>query len=357
MRVERTGGPPDLQTHFKDFVLMRLNGRSLDNDAPAESAQGKLPDFSCFRDILLIEMKHLEVDQADRLNATYQNHVMPEEHPLFFGRRSVDLDKLSNAEEIKRALLSKLAKTVETLLRKANSQFREYRERHTKKNAVNICVLLNAKLTEYSPEIVLRSIHQKVRGADKAPRYDHIDAVVYISETHFQILPDGRLAFAVAVFEHFGLLNHPWKGELLTRLVEGWSEYRTGGPSVHQHRHEAKFESIEDIPNRMRRSEAWRLAYRRNPYLHGLTDRQLKVHFQRSIGKASINFIRGDWEKLPVEQQALAIRNFSDALEEINRRQLDMREFDPRLLSDDELRGAYAGLPHELQELLSRRAR
>jgi hypothetical protein len=357
MRVERTGGPPGLQAHFTEFVLKRLNGRSLDDDAPAESAQGKLPDFSCFRDIMLIEMKHLEVDQADRLNATYQNHVAPEEHPFFFGRRSVDLDKLSNAEEVKRAILSRLAKTLETLLRKANSQFCEYRERHTTKNAVNICVLLNAALTEFSPEIVLRSVHQKMRGADGSPRYDHIDAVVYISEKHFQILPDGRLAFAIAIFEHLGVMNHPWKRELLEKLVESWSEYRTGGPSVHQRRHEAQFGSIEDIPSRMRQSDAWRLAYRRNPYLKGLTDRQLKVHFQRCIGQSSINFIRGDWEKLPLEQQTAASRGFSDAIEEINSRQLDMREFDPRLLSDDELREAHAGLPHELQEILSGRAR
>lgn len=62
---------------------------------------GKFPDFGCFRDIVLIEMKHLEADQKDRLNEAFQKHVNPDEHPMFYGTRPMNFAKLSNVEDIK----------------------------------------------------------------------------------------------------------------------------------------------------------------------------------------------------------------------------------------------------------------
>jgi len=356
MRVERKGGPPDLQSAFKRFIVDGLNGRSLDDDANREAALGKFPDFACCRDILLIEMKHLEAGQGDRLNSTYQKHVIPEEHPVFYGSRAVDFDRLSNGEEIKEALASRLAKTLETHLRKANSQIRDYRLRHPRKNSVGICVLLNSQLLEFSPELVLHSVHRKMQPAGQGLRFEHIDAVVYISEKHFQKLPDGRIAFGIGVVENRGVDDNPWKGDFITMLVEKWSTFRTGDATVWQSLETAHFDNVEDIPQRMTRSDAWRLAYTRSPYLRHFPDRKLKIHFQRCVGLSSLSFFKGGWEKPSAEETQEAIRAFSDAVEEINSRGLDMRKFDPRLLSDDELRTAYAGLPKELVDMLMSRA-
>jgi len=65
--LERHGSPPDLQSAFRDFVVKHLRGRSRDDHKDAEAKLGKFPDFACFRDIVLIEMKHLQADQKDRL--------------------------------------------------------------------------------------------------------------------------------------------------------------------------------------------------------------------------------------------------------------------------------------------------
>ncbi|MET4632080.1 hypothetical protein ABIB83_009150 [Bradyrhizobium sp. I1.8.5] len=146
MCVERRGGPPDLQTAFERFVVGKLHGRLLDDQKDEEAKLGNFPDFGCFRDLVLIEMKHLESDQNERVNDTYKNKVLPGEEPMFYGTRRVDFDKLSNGEEIRSAILNKLTQTIETQLRKANRQFAEYRARNPRKNLLSICLLLNSQI-------------------------------------------------------------------------------------------------------------------------------------------------------------------------------------------------------------------
>ncbi|WP_027526122.1 hypothetical protein [Bradyrhizobium sp. Ec3.3] len=119
MHVEWHGGPPDLQAAFTQFVRKVLRGRSLDDQKDVEARLGKFPDFACFRDLILLEMKHLEAEQTDRLNEVYQSKVDPAEAPVFYGSRSIDkdLDKLSNVEDIRAALSNNLSQTIETVLR------------------------------------------------------------------------------------------------------------------------------------------------------------------------------------------------------------------------------------------------
>jgi hypothetical protein len=82
MRFERNGGPPDLQAAFTNLIVSRLHGRILDDNHAIESADGKFPDFGCFRDLVLIEMKHLETDQQDRINEVINAKIDPAEKPF-----------------------------------------------------------------------------------------------------------------------------------------------------------------------------------------------------------------------------------------------------------------------------------
>ena len=115
MRFERHGGPPDLQATFQNFVLRCLGGRALDDNHAKESAEGQFPDFACFRDLVLIEMKHLEADQQDRVNEVFESKIDPKEKPYFYGTREGQfvIDAVSNGDEIKAAIASKLGRTIE----------------------------------------------------------------------------------------------------------------------------------------------------------------------------------------------------------------------------------------------------
>jgi hypothetical protein len=192
-----------------------------------------------------------------------------------------------------------------------------------------------------------------MKAAGGEARFPHIDAVVYITEKHYQMLPDGRTAFALGIFESLSAIEQRWKVEFIDLLVQSWSRFRTGSVVVERPYEGSQFETIEDIPEKMPRSDAWRLEYKRGPYLCNFSDQQLKVHFNRCVALSSVAFVIGSWAKPTHEETAAGLRLFTDAIEEINRRSLDMRDFSPKLLSSEELQEVHKGLPDELVAMLS----
>jgi hypothetical protein len=96
IHVERTGGPPDSPSAFARFVAHYLGGRSLDDQKDEEAKLGKFPDFASYRDVLLIKMKHLEVEQNERINEAYKSRVLVDEEPMHYGTRRLDLSAFSN---------------------------------------------------------------------------------------------------------------------------------------------------------------------------------------------------------------------------------------------------------------------
>ena len=355
IHVERTGGPPDLPKAFARFVVHQLGGRSLDDQKDEEAKLGKFPDLACYRDLVLIEMKHLEDEQDERIHETYKSRVLVDEEPVYYGTRRLDLSAFSNGDEIASAIISKLARTIETHLRKANQQFGDYRKRNPRNNSITICVLLNSKIDGFSPDVVMHAVHRKMKPIASGIRFPHIDAVLYISEKHVQRLPDGRLAFAIVQVVGVPAEEQSWKMEVIEHVMQRWSEFRTGGAAATGR--PEHFASIEDVPPTMARHEAWRLAYRRTPYLRGMTNQQLKIHYHRCVGLNSLWLVKGSWTKPPQEQGMAHMRAFGDAIEEINHRGIDLRQLAPRNLSGQERAAAYAGLPQELVDLLSGKTR
>ncbi|MDA9464760.1 hypothetical protein [Bradyrhizobium sp. CCBAU 53415] len=354
IHIERTGGPPDLPAAFAHFVVHHLHGRSLDDRKDEEAKLGKFPDFACYRDLVLIEMKHLETDQNERINETYKSRVPADEVPFYYGKRRLDLNQFSNGREIASAIISKLARTLETHLGKANDQFEDYRKRTPRKNSVSICLLLNSQIDEFSPDVVIYAVQQKLRQPSPGDvRFPDIDAVLYISEKHAQKLPDGRIAFAIAQIVCAPAIEQRWKMGVIECVMQRWSEFRTGSAAVSGR--PDGFESVVDVPPQMPRHEAWKLAYRRNPYLRPLTDRQLMVHFQRCVGFNAL-LSNGSWTMPSMEEHLGYVRDFGDAIEEINHRGIDLRQFAPEGLTSQERAQAYAGLPQELIDRLSRQA-
>lgn len=350
IHIERTGGPPDLQTVLGHFVVRHLRGRSLDDQKDEEAKKGQFPDFACYRDLVLIEMKNLEAEQNERINEAYKSRVRPEEIPMYYGKRRIDLRTLSNGDEIAAAILSKLGRTIETHLRKANDQFEDYRARNPRKNSVSICLLLNSKIDEFSPDVVLYAVQQKLRSSGDSSRFSSIDAVLYVSEKHVQRLPDGRIAFAIIQILCAAAIEQRWKIAVIQHLMQRWSEFRFGDVAVAGRPN--GFESIYDIPSRMSEHESWKLAYRRKPYLRRLTNQQLKIHYHRCVAFSAL-LMNGSWRKPSQAQHLDYIRKFGDAIEEINHRGIDLRQFAPRDLSAQERAEAYAGLPHGLVDVLS----
>lgn len=358
-RFERRGGSPDLPAAFTAYVTGPLRGRALDDQFNSESADGEFPDFGVFRDLVLIEMKHLESDQQERIQAVLEEKILPNEKPIFYGQRTTAINRgtFSNADEIIGAIITKLNRSLEGVLSKANRQFRSYRGRHPRKNEMNVCVVLNSAHSDYTPEIVVHAVHSKMKHRNEGrQRFESIDAVLYLSEKHFTQLPDGRAAHPIAIYEGSGVLVNGWKRPILDRIIEGWSLFRTGGPPEFGD-DPGGFRTVEDIPDRMTRSDAWRLEYARAPYLSALSIPQLRTFFHRTVAVNSLTFVIGNWDKPKPEETADAMRRFSHAIEEINRRGIDMRLMNAREMTTAETDNVFAGLPLELVNKLRKPTR
>lgn len=356
MRFERRGGPPDLQSAFKALVLGHLAGRALDDNQAKEALAGQFPDFACFRDIVLIEMKHLETDQSDRLNDVLDAKIDPAEMPFFYGEREAHFitDAVKNGPAINEEIFGKLSLTIKRILRNANAQLASYRVRHPRKNSVNICVILNSRLQEFTPDVVIDAVHQRMKpGRPGKALYPEIDIVLYFSEKHFQILPNGQVAYPIASYIGVGAVYQPWKMQFADRIVDDWSHLRTGGPAK-QDGDLNGFETVSDVPESMARSEFWQLEYRRNPYLSTMPVDRLRAHFHRTMAVNSLTLLKGSWPKPSRHEASESLRIFQHVLEETNRRGLDMRLFDPRHLSATEKAQIYIGLPDELVQILTR---
>lgn len=353
MRVERKGGPPDLEPAFTKFMRTRLGGRVLDDEFAREAAEGKFPDFECLRGLLLVEMKHFEADQHNRLNEVIHAKTDPAERPLFYGSRDAQhiFDAVSNGDDVRSELTSKLARTVEKHLRQGNRQFESYRARHPRKNSVSILVFLNSQVREFTPDVVLRAVHGKMKGSSGSPRFPHIDAVLYVSEKHFTPLRDGRIAFPIGIFENLPTIEQPWKATVLERVAQGWSEQRTGEGIATDAKDEA-FDVIDDIPQKMKRYERWILEYKRRPYMSHLSDEELKVVFNRNVAVSALVFFQGSWAKPPHDRTMANMRQFSHIIEETNRRGTDLRAFGRHLLTPEQRARVCAGLPQELINIL-----
>lgn len=350
MLFERKGGAPNLEKDFAWFVKNHLHGRSLDDNRDAEAAQGKFPDFSCLRGLLLLEMKALKEDQGDRVNEVFDKLADPTEKPVFYGKRdsSKILGSLSNGKEIEQKVFDKLTSTISNHLSKADKQFANYRLRTKRKNSVTICVILNSTVMEFSPQTVAAVIQRKMNVIPKAglPKYYNIDAVVYISEKHVTKLDDNRNAFALVVFHAAGAVEQPWKMQLIDYFAKKWSEERTEGEfegTIKQ-----PFTAVEDVPDRISRGDAVRLAYKRNPYMRHLTDAELRVCWNRSVALSILSFVKGDWEPLADEERIANTDLYSCLNEELNFRGIDLRSMSFQLLTPEQQAEALRGLPSQI---------
>ena len=295
-------------------------------------------------------MKTLKDDQGDRVNDVFDKLANPAEKPMFYGTRdgSKILSALSNGKEIEQRVFDKLTNTITNHLSKANKQFADYRQRVKRKNTVTICVILNSTVTEFSPQTVAAAIQRKmnVKPKDGLPKYYDIDAVVYISEKHIVKLSDNRNAFALVVFHAAGAMDQPWKTQLIDHFTKKWSDERTEG--VFDGRINEPFAVVEDIPDRMTRSDSVRLAYRRNPYMRNLSDADLRVRWNRCAALSALSFVKGDWEPLGQNEKIANTNEFTCLNEEINFRGLDLRTMSFHHLTPEEKAKVLFGLPPDI---------
>ncbi len=327
MRIERKGKVERLTPRLERFFIEALGGHSLDE---VQSAEARRADYLCLRGLLAIELKSLEEDASERMdNLTEELQERPD-WPVFLGSAPLEalLKHVNEPEEVKRQFLNRLGRAIRNHIHKANKQLAAHAAAFPRQNLVRMVVVVNEDHEIYEPQIVGYILHHLLtrRNADGTPFYPNIDAAMYFSERHAAVV-NGQIAFPVLCVESVCLETSPWKDGVLDFVTAAWGRwsnvplYRSASADAQS------FETIDHIPEQMKRYEKWELDYRRNPYMRSFSKEQLQDRFDEMMCISTFAFLKDSPVKPPQEMIAWSMQSMSHIRLEMGRRAIPVTDF------------------------------
>lgn len=292
-----------------------------------QSPEQRRVDYVCRCGLLAVEIKTLEEDASERLGNLTNELRELEDWPMFFGAWPVDsiLKNFADPEPIKLRLINRLGRAIVTHLKKANKQLIAHALRFPRKNLVRVVILINEDHDVYSPEIVAHIIGHALRKREAGKlMLGDIDGVLYFTERHATMI-NGQIAFPILNLEGPGVAAAPWKAEVISSALDRWSEFTQS--DLHDTDDVQQFEAIEAVPDTMKRREYWALFYRRQPYLKGHTQSQLRDLWDEVMVVSVLNFMTGSPLRYDHDATMLAMEKQTHLQQEIGARGLPLGAF------------------------------
>lgn len=333
-RIERRGKVRPLTPRFMCFLRSALSSVALDD---TQDSTQRRPDFSCWHDLLVIEVKSLEEDATRRMSNLTEELEKREDWPTFLGEWPVDSVvhnlKEEDQESVKGKIYERIGRTIKSHLKTASKQLAAYAEDNPRTSQVRVVVLINEDWEVYHPNLVSLIIQEALaRQEEDDPKYKSIDAVLYMTERHGK--PDGNnIAHPAVILPGPVMENCPWKNSVIDFLAQRWchwegARYIEVGPDGAEDIIN-EFTTIEHIPDQMRRQDAWRLAYRRNPYMRSWAYEKIRDHWD----DVDVISLFASMKDSPIKLSEAGItklhEQFAHLLDEIAHRGLPMERFDP----------------------------
>lgn len=326
MRIERRGHVKPLTPRFTQFLCERLGGIPLDDiQAPNE----RRTDYACLRGLLAVEVKTLEDDASERLSHVTDELSKREDWPVFYGTWPIGsvIGNLQDPEPVKRKVAERISTAIVRHLKKANKQLAAHSTTFPRRNLVRLVAFLNEDHKVYDPAMFAYLIqHELARLENDQPKYANIDAVLYLSERHAMEI-SGNVTFPLIIISGRPIDGAAWKHDVLDFVAAKWSGWTGARHFVSEAETVRSFETIEHIPERMRRQELWQLQYRRNPYMRTWSSDQLRDRWDDLIVRSLFTFLKDPPLRLPKEVTARDMEHFTHLLEEIAHRGLPMPMF------------------------------
>ncbi|WCN14011.1 hypothetical protein GV054_13890 [Marinomonas mediterranea] len=318
-----------LGQRFEKFLLSLPSVEGIDSIALNEvDRKAKKADYLAMGRKFVIEQKCINEDQTNKIQNEVEKYSNTKEYPVFYGKRDLNfvLEKLPNKEEVKRNIYSRATKMLESYLRQADKQIESTQALFNLKAACGVLLILNDKVKVLSPEIVITRIQQRLKETrNGSPRFNNIDYVIYVSETHnVKGMP------VIIVIEGANTVRKSSEiSDYIDYLIHSWGQFNGGG--CHEFQDNDTYagmieENKEPIPEKMTRSEARILWYRENRYMKTWTNDQVAMKAAALIDRIQPFVLKGG-PKMPQEKLAELMIQFGDFIEESNLRGLDIREF------------------------------
>lgn len=329
-RIERRGQVTPLTPRFMRFLREAMGGIALDD---VQEPSQMRPDYACLSGLVVVEMKSLNEDAEQRIANVTKELETQDDWPEFLGAWPIDsvIRNMDDAESVKRKLADRIGRAIVSHLKKANKQLAAHAAKHPRSSQVRLVVVINEDHEVYDPAVVVFVIQKALARFDSnIPMYESVDAVLYLTERH--ATKDGNdVAHPIITVTGPAMEDSPWKGKVLDFVGWKWAQW-TGARYIESDPADAaavinSFATIEHIPDQLRRQDAWRLAYRRNPYMRSWNYEELRNHWDDVNVVGKLAFIKDS----PVKPSAACIvkffEQFTHLMEEIAHRGLPMPKF------------------------------
>lgn len=290
MRIERKGRVTKLTPRLKRFIVEALGGEALDDVLHAENRKA---DYGCLRGLLAIELKSLEESASERLDNLTDELRERSDWPIFLGSAPMQsiLKHMTEPEDVKRRLVDRIGRAIKSHIRKANKQLAAHEATFPRKNLVKVMVLVNEDHEIYDPDMVGYIVHHLLhRQENGAPLYPHIDAVIFLTERHATTV-NRQISFPILCIEGKPIDNTEWKRAVTELFIQRWASW-SDAPLFQAEFGAPKFETIDHIPEKMKRYEKWELDYKRSPYMRDFTEQELRERFDEIICISTLAFIK-----------------------------------------------------------------
>jgi len=330
MRIERTGAVERLTPRVEKFLRDRLRGISLDE---VHSPQLTRIDYSCLKGLVAVELKTLEGDPSERTNNFVETLRERDDFPTFFGEVPLEaaFKNMNEPDKLRLAAMDRVGRTIVTHMKKADDQLARHSADYPRRTSLRLLLLINEDHPEYDPETVAWIVRREfARTTEHGPRYSNIDAVLFLTERHGQVIHD-LLAFPISAIHGPATVTQPWKENVLDYVCEAWARWQNRSSFVFDPEATASFETIEHISDEMPHHEMWRVQYRRRPYLRGLTDDQLRDDFDEVMLITTLWGLKGSPMKFGMDVAMAAMERFGHIQIEMHDRALPMERFDHEL--------------------------
>lgn len=186
-------GHPEARSHFDDvrrFLVDGLAAESVDEMFREDpNLQGPRADYLAFDRQLIIELKNLEDDRHERVQA-----VLNKWQPMFgvaFGTVSLDqmLRRNPYGEQIYRELVDAALASVEPAYKKANRQVRAMRERFALPDAPGLLIFAVDDVFFFDPVALNYALARVVakKRPDGTLRFTEVDMILLLTAAHVYV--------------------------------------------------------------------------------------------------------------------------------------------------------------------------
>lgn len=323
-----------LENRFNHFVRTFPGAEVIDSlDWPDHPSKRRKADFLLEERQVVIELKTLTKNTADKVEREMDRHRERREFPLFYGTRDIQsvLADLPDGKDINRRIFGAITRSIEGDVRSAEEQITHTKHVLELSTAAGMLVILNDSIDVLDPAMAghrVASLMKRQRTGNNDS--DKIDFACLIFESHSVGGSASLPVFSCMLIQREGAAaKFPWFENFFQRFLSMWASFNGGAlidggsPQLDKLKFKATSELLAPQPTHLPRHEIWRREYDANPHLRSRSNADVLQLGRRLLAELTPHFLVGGPEFVP-ETTTLLLQQFTGFVQEMNYRGLDM---------------------------------